>query len=240
MRDDVNIGVDERELDDAALEALAAAHATAPPARLRARLLGQVRADAERVAGAQRALARWRVATALAATVALVLGWQLVRQMDRAGRQFDELQALARGSAEMTARLTEQERTLAGLRESLAAQAQVLRVLAGPRTVTAALAPTPDGGQATGRVVVDPGSGETAVVLAGLKPPPPGHVYELWAIRGERPPEPAGLLPGGGGAVSGARVEHPDEVTAFAVSLEPAGGSKTPTGPIVLVGPVAS
>jgi len=35
-----------------------------------------------------------------------------------------------------------------------------------------------------------------------------------------------------------AKLEHPTEITAFAVSIEPAGGSKSPTGPIVLVGPV--
>jgi anti-sigma-K factor RskA len=91
-------------------------------------------------------------------------------------------------------------------------------------------------------VIVDPTSGEAAVVLAGLGPAPAGRVYELWAIRGERPPEPAGLVSGEGAgpiAARGARVERPGEVTAFAVSIEPAGGSQTPTGPIVLAGAVA-
>jgi anti-sigma-K factor RskA len=36
------------------------------------------------------------------------------------------------------------------------------------------------------------------------------------------------------------KVARPHEVTAFAISLEPEGGSTTPTGPIVLVGTVAS
>ena len=35
-------------------------------------------------------------------------------------------------------------------------------------------------------------------------------------------------------------VARPDEVTQFTVSIEPAGGSRTPTGPIVLAGAVAS
>jgi hypothetical protein len=179
---------------------------------------------------------------AVAATLALALAGLLAGAVRRAGTQADQLAALARGNAELAARLEEQGRTLAGLRESLAAQAQVLRVLAGPRTLTATLAPTAGGGAGSGRVVVDPASGETAVVLAGLGPAPAGHVYELWAIRGEKPPEPAGLFAAeaaGPIAGRGERVERPDEVTAFAVSVEPAGGSALPTGPVVLAGAVA-
>ena len=44
-------------------------------------------------------------------------------------------------SKELSSRLDEQGRTLASLREAVAAQAQVLRVLAGPHTLTANLAP---------------------------------------------------------------------------------------------------
>ena len=66
-------------------------------------------------------------------------------------------------------------------------------------------------------------------------------MYELWAIRGQNPPEPAGLLAvvsEQAVATKVATVERPGEVTAFAVSVEPTGGSTSPTGPIVLVGPV--
>jgi hypothetical protein len=186
---------------------------------LRARVLAQARADAAGSGAARRAAARWRTASALAASVALVLGWQLFRDVDRARHQRDELAALVHTNTELAARLQEQDHALVGLREALATQAQVLRVLAGPRTVTAALSATPQGGQATGRVVVDPRSGETAVVLAGLQPAPAGRVYELWAIRGEKPAagarrsaarrrrgadhRPAGRAPGGGHRLRG-------------------------------------
>jgi len=46
MRDDATIGVDERALDDATLEALADAHGTPPPPGLRARLLVEAQRDA--------------------------------------------------------------------------------------------------------------------------------------------------------------------------------------------------
>ena len=45
--------------------------------------------------------------------------------------------------------------------------------------------------------------------------------------------------PEGSLARRAARVERPGDVTAFAVSVEPAAGSPSPTGPIVLVGTVA-
>jgi anti-sigma-K factor RskA len=42
-----------------------------------------------------------------------------------------------------------------------------------------------------------------------------------------------------GVATSVPSLDAPTEITAFAVSLEPRGGSQSPTGPIVLVGPIA-
>jgi anti-sigma-K factor RskA len=243
--DDVTIGVDDPVLDDAALEALAEAHAAPPPAGLRARVLGEARREAGLQRLVQRrssALARWRLTGALAAGIALALGGLLVRASRLEETRTAEVAALALQNQQLATRLEEQGRTLAGLHEALAAQVQVLRVLAGPRTLTAALAPSA-GRSGSGRVLVDPASGESAVVLAGLSPAPTGTVYELWAIRGDRPPEPAGLFTAGDeGAVAarGARIERPAEVTAFAVSIEPAGGSTAPTGPIVLAGAVAS
>lgn len=241
MPEDRNIGVDERALDDAALEALAAAYATPPPPGVRARVLAAARREGP---GRDRsAFVRWRIAGAAAAGLVLALGGLLAREARRAGTQATALTSLARDNQELAARLAEQERTLVGLRDSLAAQAQVLRVLGGPRTLTATLTPTAEGGQGSGRVLVDATSGEAAVVFAGLGPAPAGKIYELWAIRGAGAPEPAGLfatVAGGPLAARAERVERPAEVTAFAVSIEPAGGSKSPTGPIVLAGAVAS
>jgi anti-sigma-K factor RskA len=239
MADDRIIGVEEQELDDAALEALAGAYATAPPASLRARVLASAVGAAHPGSGA---LLRWRLVGSIAAVLVLALGALLGRSTRITERQAGELAALADTNRALLARLEEQEHALVGLRASLAVQGHVLRVLGGPRTVTAALAPS-EGVAGGGRVMVDGTSGETAVVIAGLAAPGVGKVYELWAIRGDAPPEPAGLFTvdeQGGVATAAERLERPSEVTAFAVSIEPAGGSKVPTGPIVLVGSVAS
>ena len=246
MRDDETIGVDERPLDDVALEALAEAHATAPPTRLRARLLGSVQAEATAVR-TRRSLVRWRAVGTIAATIALVTTGLLVRERGRTeaqlatlARQAATLASLAQEKDDLARRMDAQEKTLVGLRETLESQAQMLRVLSGPRTLTASLAPK-EGFAGSGRVLVDAETGEAHVVLAGLPAAGPGKTYELWAIRGDRPPEPAGLIAVGAAPATAVRVERiatPSEVAAFAVSIEPASGSTSPTGPIVLVGKV--
>jgi anti-sigma-K factor RskA len=239
MRDDETIGVEERELDDLALEALAEAHAEAPPARLRRRLVDAVGTG---TAGARtrRALGRWRLVGAIAASVAVVMTGLYARERQRVDAQSLAMAELARSRETLAARLDEQGKTLVGLREAVEAQAQMLRVLSGPRTLTASLAPK-EGFAGSGRVLVDAETGEAHVVLAGLPSPGAGKIYELWAIRGDRPPEPAGLITLAEAPATAARVARigtPTEVAAFAISIEPAGGSTSPTGPIVLVGKV--
>src|SRR3954470_14569266 len=135
MPDDPTIGVEERELDDAALEALAEAYATPPPPLLGARLMAEARRDVElgRLGGV---LQRWRIVGAVAAGAALVLGALLSREGRVARVRSAEVGALANANAELTRRVEEQSRNVATLREALAAQAQVLRVVGAPRTLT--------------------------------------------------------------------------------------------------------
>lgn len=239
MRDDETIGVDERALDDEALELLAEAHAQPAPAALRTRILDAAGTQTHGIR-LRRSLVRWRVVGSVAASAALVLAGLLAREQGRTTTQASALHALAEAHARLEAQAETQVRTLASLREALDANARLLQVLSGPRTVTARLAPK-EGFAGAGRVVVDADSGEAHVVLAGLTPPAAGRVYELWAIRGDRPPEPAGLVTVGSGRAVTTRVSTiraPEGVAAFAVSIEPAGGSPAPTGPIVLVGKV--
>ena len=240
MRDDDPIGVDERTLDDAALEALAEAHARKPPAGLDARLRAAAVADA-RERRTRRALLRWRIAGSLAAGLALAFGALLPRATRLADERGVQLAALAQENVSLSDRIEAQGRTLAALRTSVESQAGVHRVLAGPTPRVATLEAKLDV-RARGRVVVDPTSGDAAVVLSGMDASMNGKVYELWAIRGTQPPEPAGLLTVAQDGTVLARVDavpQPAEVTAFAVSIEPTGGSKSPTGPVVLVGAVA-
>jgi len=245
---ELGIQPDEHELDDAALEALAEAYAEPPPARLRERILAAVARDRERE-GAARRLRRTRLVGALAAGIALVLGGLLARELRRDRARDAELAGIAYQNGVLSsrvdgqartlgARIEEQGRALAKLDESVATQAQIIRLVGGPRILTANLAPQ-KGVVGAGRVLVDAATGEAAVVLSGLAAPGADKAYELWAIRGKRPPEPAGIVALSDTPAPAIRVPavpRPGEVTAFAVSIEPRGGSTSPTGPIVLVG----
>jgi hypothetical protein len=239
VREHDSIGTDDRRLDDETLMALAELHATPPPAQLRERLLAEARQQAT-VTRLGRVLFRYRMIGAVAAGAALAFGGLLGREARLATSQAIELAALRQTNLRLATELEDHRRILAGLRERLDAQAQVLRVVGGPRTLTAALEPQ-GGVQARGRVLIDAASGEAALFVSGLAPLPAGRTYELWSIRGNQPPEPAGLFAVAGTAAVAtrvARIDRAHEVTAFAVSVEPAGGSQASTGPIVLAGAV--
>jgi anti-sigma-K factor RskA len=246
MRENEPIGVEERELDDLTLEALAEAHAVRPPKALRGAVLAAARAEAQASALA-RSRRRWRVVGAVAATAVLVMAGLLGRATQRLGTtsqqlaaKTQQLAALSNDFAALEGQLASERRRLVSLQEAVESQAQFLRVLDGVRLRSASLAPT-EGRPGRARVLLDVDSGEAAVVLAGVPALEPGKTYELWAIRGTKAPEPAGLLgvaDAGGAALRVEPLKAPGEVTAFAVSIEPAGGSPSPTGPVVLVGGV--
>jgi anti-sigma-K factor RskA len=90
--------------------------------------------------------------------------------------------------------------------------------------------------QARAFVSYDHGSGRLVVIAFGMPAPPPGHVYQLWAISDGI--HPAAVLSGaaGGGALMRDRATAAqDEGPLFAITLEPAPGAAEPTGSIVLM-----
>ncbi len=84
-------------------------------------------------------------------------------------------------------------------------------------------------------------SGAAVVLLAELRPPS-GRDYELWVLRGSVPTS-LGVIRAdeeGRAAIRFDAIPDAGAITAFAVSLEPTGGSPgpAPTGPVVMVAPV--
>lgn len=89
-------------------------------------------------------------------------------------------------------------------------------------------------------VVYDPGSRDIGLShVSGARPQ--GQDFELWAIEGDNPPVSLGVIPEGQSvhlALSEALGRAIDAGDAFAISVEPPGGSPSgaPTGPVVAVG----
>lgn len=78
------------------------------------------------------------------------------------------------------------------------------------------------------------------LVLHGLPPLPADQTYQLWLIPAQGPPAPAGLLTIATVNPNGQQVTLPENALGYqavGISIEPAGGSETPTeGNIVLAG----
>ena len=93
------------------------------------------------------------------------------------------------------------------------------------------------------RVTYDPGSRRAIVAFERLAPPT-GSDFELWAVLDREGPRSLGVVRPDAGGRAVVRVPDagdPAALTAFALSLERAGGStdpRKPGGPVVLVGSV--
>jgi anti-sigma-K factor RskA len=77
------------------------------------------------------------------------------------------------------------------------------------------------------------------LVAAGLPEAPAGKTYQLWAIAGGNAPVSAGVFsvdPSGAGSLTVRPLPGVSTVSAFAVTLEPAGGLPAPSGEMYLLG----
>jgi anti-sigma-K factor RskA len=63
----------------------------------------------------------------------------------------------------------------------------------------------------------------------------PARTYELWLIDGDGP-SPAGLFVPGSDGLADVLVENVAAGQSIGVTVEPAGGSETPTGEVILIG----
>jgi anti-sigma-K factor RskA len=117
---------------------------------------------------------------------------------------------------------------------------QVLEVLNAPNAQRVTLAATKMPPAPTAHAVYLAERGALMMEANNLKPVPAGKTYELWVIPASgAAPVPAGTFtPNGEGYASVVLPTLPSGVPAkaFGITIENAGGSKTPTMPIVLSG----
>ena len=124
------------------------------------------------------------------------------------------------------------------LEQQLSTDRNQLAIFANAERVVT-LAGTPDAPDASGALYTGPESG--LLVLRNLPPLPAAQTYELWLIPGEGSPIPAGLVQvaaDGSNTFAIALAGQPTDYAAVGLSIEPAYGSPSPTGPIVLLGTV--
>ena len=165
--------------------------------------------------------ARW--STALAASLAILLMGVGIDDM-RKSVQLVPLRKQAQQGALDAAQLSE-------LMELLTSP-QAKRVALHPGPVSA---PPPEG-----RVVYAARTGKLLLTASNLHPLPAGKTYELWILQTDgKAPLPAGtFMPDAAGNATMIRADAPAglAVQGFGVTVENAGGSQTPTLPIVLSG----
>jgi anti-sigma-K factor RskA len=119
--------------------------------------------------------------------------------------------------------------------------AQLIELLTSPQEKRVALHPGPvSAPPPEGRVVYAERTGKLLLTASNLHPLPAGKTYQLWILQpGGKAPLPAGTFePDDSGNATLILANEPSglAVAGFGVTIENAGGSATPTLPIVLSG----
>lgn len=122
------------------------------------------------------------------------------------------------------------------------ASAELQNLLLDPESAVFAVGGTPDAPAASARLIASPRLDRAVLLANGLAAPGPGRAYQVWFLRDGKPvPNATFAIDRQGRGVSvvriGAQLSAYDTV---AVTPEPAGGSPSPTGPIVLAGALKS
>jgi anti-sigma-K factor RskA len=198
-----------------------------PSLAVRQRLLAKVRAEKDPARARsevmpERAPSRfWNFAFGTAAIALAIFAIFLWNSNEKMKRELDRQEALAKDQIAAT----EKARHIAALMMS-------------PQTVTVSLAPKAPMATEPGRVLYNAQQG--ALIYAGTLPQlAAGKSYELWVIPQTGNPIPAGVFsaePNGDANVVMPQIPVGVSAKAFAVTIEPAGGTAAPTGPMAQLG----
>jgi anti-sigma-K factor RskA len=93
--------------------------------------------------------------------------------------------------------------------------------------------------QPQGKVFYLPGKAHLVFLASNMSPLPPNRVYELWLIPVNGAPVPAGIFKAdahGSGSILNPPLRAGLEAKAFAITVEPEGGSSAPTSEIIMLG----
>jgi anti-sigma-K factor RskA len=195
----------------------------APPQRARQRLLKALGREPRSLRTVFMRRRWWTLAPVFASLVLAVFAILLWREN---ARQRDRMEALRADAAHNQASFEEAKHLLALLTDPSAMHVTLVAAQSKP--------------QPAGKAIYMPGNGALVFMASNLAPLAPAKTYELWLVpmHGDKP-MPAGTFkpdPQGNAMVMMPPMMTGVEARTFAVTIEPEGGSATPTMPMVLVG----
>jgi len=207
---------------DMALLALTTA-GPSPPQRTRQRLLKAIGREPRSLRTVLTRRRWWTLAPVFASLVLAVFGILLWREN---ARQRDRIEALRADAASNQATFEEAKHLLALLTDPSAMHVTLVAAQSKP--------------QPAGKAIYMPGNGALVFMASNLAPLRPAKTYELWLMpmHGEKPVPAATFKPDphGNAMVMMPPMTAGIEARTFAVTIEPEGGSATPTMPMVLAG----
>jgi anti-sigma-K factor RskA len=213
-----------------------------PPAELKKSLMDRVQADARiRAAGAGAAANRAasRAASHPRPQAPRLSLWNLLRSFSPIFAALSLLAAILLGAwaLSLNAEVARLRNETVALRKALADQRAVIAQIAAPADQIVVVSGTNHQPDARGHLIAH-NDGSAVLVVSGLDQLEAGRTYQLWMIAGDTPLS-AGVFEvdeGGVAVVQVARDAAPGAFDAVGVSVEPEGGSPTPTGDIVMLG----
>ena len=217
-----------------------------PPAAIKRRLLAEVGAAAAPAAEAaalpaassspRSGLLASRWALPLAASLAVALAGISGYQAKQLAGQRATIDRLSQRLEEIEARTP----AVAAVRGQLAEMRQRMALITGRGVEICALRPMgaePSQAGSRGVLYVAPDHQHWYLTIEGLTPCEEGRSYQLWFVPEDGEPVSAGTFDVGEGvSVELSSDTMPAATRAVTVTLEPAGGSASPTGPAVLHG----
>jgi anti-sigma-K factor RskA len=163
--------------------------------------------------------------------IAPYLGWAAaVVFMFGMGFQYYKNTEATKQVQAATAQKSKFEQLLANSEKNNNDKDKVLGVLRDNATSIVSLAGQQAAPQAYAKVYVNKSKKQIYVDLAGLPEPPKGKVYQVWALKLDPlTPTSIGVIADKNANYGILQVDNNDAAQAFGITLEPAGGSPTPT-----------
>ncbi|KOS04867.1 anti-sigma factor [Flavobacterium akiainvivens] len=163
--------------------------------------------------------------------IAPYIGWAAaVLLMFGMGIQYYKYNQANEELNKVSVQSTRFQELLANLEKTNNQNATALNVLRDKGNKVVPLAGQEVAPQAYATVYMNTGKKEVYVDISGLPKAPEGKVYQMWALQfNPLTPNSIGVLSDAGNTSGVFKVDNFDGVQGFGITLEPAGGSKSPT-----------